>query len=272
MLVGAAGVWCAPGGPYRSLDGALEAIRWARETNVAFLGTCAGFQHGVIEFARNVLGHRDAVHAEYGNADGADLFIDELLCSLVVRGAAPARHGIHRWRARHRLAGSNRGYRPEPTTFVVITVGGLIGQGDGMPEQGAIAELNRILSELIDVVQEVKQARRIVPRAQALRQEVDRLLDDIGAWARELVVQDEALGVSPLASMPTAAGRTPRNLWPGQPGDDEVRQLLEQHLDRLDHHVTAALVAQTDSGSRAVLDDVQAGLTAHRTALADLRP
>ena len=48
------------------------------------LGTCVGFQHGVIEFARNVLGHRSAAHAEYGDAgDESDLFIDELLCSLV---------------------------------------------------------------------------------------------------------------------------------------------------------------------------------------------
>jgi CTP synthase (UTP-ammonia lyase) len=51
---------------------------------VPFLGTCAGFQHAVIEFARNVLGHRNAGHAEYGSdGDDGELFIDELLCSLV---------------------------------------------------------------------------------------------------------------------------------------------------------------------------------------------
>ena len=38
------------------MDGALAGIRFARETSRPFLGTCAGFQHGVIEFARNVLG------------------------------------------------------------------------------------------------------------------------------------------------------------------------------------------------------------------------
>ena len=80
-LVGAAGVWCAPGGPFQSLDGALNGIRWARERGVPFLGTCAGFQHAVIEFARSVLGHETAAHAEYG--DAGELFIDELLCSLV---------------------------------------------------------------------------------------------------------------------------------------------------------------------------------------------
>lgn len=81
LFEGATAVWCAPGSPYRSLDGALAGIRWARERGVPFLGTCAGFQHGVIEFARNVLGRGDAAHAEYGT-DG-ELFIDELLCSLV---------------------------------------------------------------------------------------------------------------------------------------------------------------------------------------------
>jgi CTP synthase (UTP-ammonia lyase) len=83
LVDGASGVWCAPGGPFRSLDGAIDGIRWARESNVPFIGTCAGFQHGVIEFARNVLGYREAAHAEYGEAEGDVLFIDELLCSLV---------------------------------------------------------------------------------------------------------------------------------------------------------------------------------------------
>lgn len=81
LFDGATAVWCAPGSPYRSLEGALAGIRWARERGVPFLGTCAGFQHGVIEFARNVLGCGDAAHAEYGT-DG-ELFIDELVCSLV---------------------------------------------------------------------------------------------------------------------------------------------------------------------------------------------
>ena len=82
-LAGAGAVWCAPGSPYRSLTGALAAIRWAREQEVPFLGTCAGFQHGVIEFARSVLGHPAAAHAEYAHDESAELFIDELLCSLV---------------------------------------------------------------------------------------------------------------------------------------------------------------------------------------------
>jgi CTP synthase (UTP-ammonia lyase) len=74
-------LWCAPGSPYRSLDGALRAIRFAREADVPLLGTCGGFQHVVLEYARNVLGFEDAQHAEY-DPYASDLFITELSCSL----------------------------------------------------------------------------------------------------------------------------------------------------------------------------------------------
>jgi CTP synthase (UTP-ammonia lyase) len=33
------GLWCAPGSPYRSMEGALRGIRYARETGVPFVGT-----------------------------------------------------------------------------------------------------------------------------------------------------------------------------------------------------------------------------------------
>jgi CTP synthase (UTP-ammonia lyase) len=75
-------LWCAPGSPYRSLDGALRAIRFAREADWPFIGTCGGFQHVVIEYARNVLGFEDAQHAEY-DPYASELFISELSCSVV---------------------------------------------------------------------------------------------------------------------------------------------------------------------------------------------
>src|SRR5580704_6957631 len=53
----------SPGSPYRSMDGALKGIRYARENGIPFLGTCGGFQHLVIEYARNVMGIDDAAHA-----------------------------------------------------------------------------------------------------------------------------------------------------------------------------------------------------------------
>jgi CTP synthase (UTP-ammonia lyase) len=74
-------LWCAPGSPYRSLHGALAALRFGRENAVPTLGTCGGCQHIIIEFARNVLGFRDAQHAEY-DPYGSRLFISSLTCSL----------------------------------------------------------------------------------------------------------------------------------------------------------------------------------------------
>jgi CTP synthase (UTP-ammonia lyase) len=76
------GLWCVPASPYRSMDGALLAIRHARESGVPFLGTCGGFQHAVIEYARNVLGWADAAHAET-SPDTARAVISLLECSLV---------------------------------------------------------------------------------------------------------------------------------------------------------------------------------------------
>jgi CTP synthase (UTP-ammonia lyase) len=71
-----------PASPYRSMAGALTAIRHAREAGVAFLGTCGGFQHAVVEYARDVLGWADAEHAE--TAPGAArAVISPLECSLV---------------------------------------------------------------------------------------------------------------------------------------------------------------------------------------------
>ncbi|MGF6604697.1 CTP synthase (UTP-ammonia lyase) [Paraburkholderia sp. GAS448] len=76
------GIWCIPASPYRNMDGALLAIRHARETSIPFLGTCGGFQHAVIEYARNVLGWADAEHAE--TAPGAArAVISPLECALV---------------------------------------------------------------------------------------------------------------------------------------------------------------------------------------------
>src|SRR5690242_14160890 len=46
-------LWCVPRSPYAGMDGALAAIRFARERGVPFLGTCGGFQHALIEYARN---------------------------------------------------------------------------------------------------------------------------------------------------------------------------------------------------------------------------
>jgi CTP synthase (UTP-ammonia lyase) len=77
----ARGIWAAPGSPYSSLGGALAAIAVARTEAIPLLGTCGGFQHVILEFARNVLGFEDAQHAEYDPC-ASRLIVSKLACSL----------------------------------------------------------------------------------------------------------------------------------------------------------------------------------------------
>ncbi|GAA0478486.1 hypothetical protein Ade02nite_67250 [Paractinoplanes deccanensis] len=82
VLSGYAGIWLTPGSPYRSEAGAVTAARIARTEGIPFLGTCGGFQHAMLEFARDVCALPAARHAE--NEDGGgDALIAELSCSLV---------------------------------------------------------------------------------------------------------------------------------------------------------------------------------------------
>lgn len=104
------GIWVVPASPYQNPDGVFRAIEYARRRKVPFLGTCGGFQHAVIEYARNVLGWRTAQHAETA-PDAETLVITPLSCSLVeatgtvvpvagtrlaaLYGKAPDREGYH---------------------------------------------------------------------------------------------------------------------------------------------------------------------------------
>jgi CTP synthase (UTP-ammonia lyase) len=81
LLLGLNGIWSAPGSPFKSLNGAINAIRFARERMVPHLGTCAGYQHTIIEYARNVSGFKNAQHGEY-SSDLDNLFISKMSCSL----------------------------------------------------------------------------------------------------------------------------------------------------------------------------------------------
>jgi CTP synthase (UTP-ammonia lyase) len=81
-LEGFSGVWAVPATPYENTEGAIEAIRWAREGSLPFLGTCGGFQHAIIEIARNVAGITFADHAEV-NPEGVALVVTPLSCSMV---------------------------------------------------------------------------------------------------------------------------------------------------------------------------------------------
>lgn len=81
-LAGLDAIWCVPASPYRSTQGALAAIRFARESGIPFLGTCGGVQHAVLEVAASLWGIVGAANAELEpHAD--DALIVPLGCALV---------------------------------------------------------------------------------------------------------------------------------------------------------------------------------------------
>lgn len=67
ILGGYDGIVVAPGFGDRGIDGKILAVNFARENKIPFLGICLGLQCAVIEFARNVLGHKDAHSTEMTN-------------------------------------------------------------------------------------------------------------------------------------------------------------------------------------------------------------
>ena len=63
-LSGMNAILVAPGFGSRGIDGKIQAIRYARENNIPFLGICLGMQCAVIEIARDVLHLKDANSSE----------------------------------------------------------------------------------------------------------------------------------------------------------------------------------------------------------------
>ncbi len=88
------GIWAAPGSPYKSFDGMLKGIQFARERDWPFLGTCGGFQYAFIECVRNVLGIKDADSAE--NKSGSkNIIIYPVACAVPSRKkGAPKLSGL----------------------------------------------------------------------------------------------------------------------------------------------------------------------------------
>ena len=62
------GILVAPGFGGRGIEGKIDAVRYARENKIPFFGICLGMQMAVIEFARNVLGFKDANSTEMNEA------------------------------------------------------------------------------------------------------------------------------------------------------------------------------------------------------------
>jgi len=100
------GLWAAPGSPYKSFEGMLRGIEFARRRDWPFLGTCGGFQYTLIEIARNVVGMADANSAE--NAPGAgQIVITPVDCEVPKRApGAP------------KLSGTQSGLRIRPGSYL----------------------------------------------------------------------------------------------------------------------------------------------------------
>ena len=84
MLESFDGIWAAPGSPYKSFEGMLKGIEFARRRDWPFLGTCGGFQYALIECARNVLGIKDADTAE-NNSGSKNIVIYPVACAVPKR-------------------------------------------------------------------------------------------------------------------------------------------------------------------------------------------
>ena len=61
------GILVAPGFGNRGIEGKILAVEYARTKKIPFLGICLGMQCSVVEFARNVLGYKDANSTEMEN-------------------------------------------------------------------------------------------------------------------------------------------------------------------------------------------------------------
>jgi CTP synthase len=70
QLEGAAGIVVPGGFGYRGIEGKITAARHAREQRIPYFGLCLGMQVMCIEFARNVLGLRDANSTEFNPKTG----------------------------------------------------------------------------------------------------------------------------------------------------------------------------------------------------------
>ena len=64
-LIDCDGILVAGGFGERGVEGKIEAIRYARENKIPFLGICLGMQLAIIEYARNVLGMKNANSVEF---------------------------------------------------------------------------------------------------------------------------------------------------------------------------------------------------------------
>ncbi len=137
------GVWILPGSPYRSEQGAITAARTAREHAIPLLGTCAGFQHALLEYARHVCG-LSVSHAENDPA-APDPLIRQLACSLAGHEAAVR---LVPGSLAERIVGADRtveryfcSYGPDPAYLETLEAHGLRFTGHDDEGEVRVAEL-----------------------------------------------------------------------------------------------------------------------------------
>ncbi len=112
------GILVAPGFGHRGVEGKILAVKYAREQKVPFFGICLGMQCAVIEFARNVLGLKDANSSEMGSTanpvidlmeeqkgvmyKGGTMRLGAYPCQLVEGSRSYAAYGMEMIQERHR--------------------------------------------------------------------------------------------------------------------------------------------------------------------------
>ncbi|MFJ6937793.1 hypothetical protein [Streptomyces sp. NPDC101132] len=143
-LAGFDAVWVLPGSPYASEAGAVAAVRTAREAGIPFLGTCGGFQHALLEYARNVCGLAAAAHAE-NDPEAEDPLIAPLACSLVghegVVRVVPGSLAESVLGAERSVERYHCNYGPDPLHLPALQAHGLVLSGRDEDGQVRIAEL-----------------------------------------------------------------------------------------------------------------------------------
>jgi CTP synthase len=86
-LSGLDGLLVAPGFGNRGIEGKITSIKYARETGLPFFGICLGMQMAAIEFARNILGIRQAHSTEMiPGADDAVIDMMEEQKKITMKG------------------------------------------------------------------------------------------------------------------------------------------------------------------------------------------
>ena len=135
------GILVAPGFGSRGIDGKIEAIRFARENGIPFFGICLGMQCAVIEFARNVLGLKEAhsteikdytpdpvidlMEAQKGLAEmGGTMRLGAYPCQLAEGSLAAKAYGVSKTEERHRHRYEfNDAYRSQFTEAGMVPTG-----------------------------------------------------------------------------------------------------------------------------------------------------